>query len=230
MHRGPVRQSRQMSHREWVVLESTLRQRLARPLPGPDAQRRFAPRPLRDEWAPDLEPDTARRAAVLLLIYPSDAGAVVPLTLRHSDLPQHAGQVSLPGGAIDPGESAQMAALREAHEELGVPPADVRVLGPLSTLWVLVSNFVVHPFVGLTDRPPIFRTDPREVDALVTARLADICDPARLQWRRRERDGHLIDYPYFDLGGHQVWGATAMILGEFACLFDEHHGPPGRLG
>jgi 8-oxo-dGTP pyrophosphatase MutT (NUDIX family) len=219
-----------MSDREWVALESTLRHRLTRPLPGPEAQRRFAPSPLRDAWAPELEPATARRAAVLLLVYPAAPGAVVPLTVRPSDLPQHPGQVSLPGGAIDPGESAEAAALREAHEELGVGPADVRILGPLSTLWILVSNFVVHPFIGLTDRPPVFQVDPREVESVVEAPLADICDPTRLNWTRRERDGHLIDYPYFDLAGHHVWGATAMILGELACLFDADHGPPGRGG
>jgi len=219
-----------MSDREWVALESSLRQRLAQPLPGPAAQRRFAPSPLREAWAPDLEPDTARRAAVLILLYPGAAGAVVPLTLRHSDLPHHAGQISLPGGAVDPGESAEAAALREAHEELGVLPSDVRLLGPLSTLWVLVSHFVVHPFVGFTDRRPAFQTDPREVEAVVEAPLADIRDPTRLHWTRLERDGHLIDYPYFDLAGHQVWGATAMILGELTCVFDANHGPPGREG
>jgi 8-oxo-dGTP pyrophosphatase MutT (NUDIX family) len=219
-----------MRDRDWLALESMLRRRLTERLPGAAAHRRFAPRPPRDEWSPDLEPDTARRAAVLILLYPGATGAVVPLTVRHGDLPHHAGQVSLPGGAIDPGESAEAAALREAHEELGVEPADVRILGPLSTLWVLVSNFVVHPFVGLTDHSPAFRADPREVEALVEVPLADIRDPTRLYWTRLERDGHLIDYPYFDLAGHQVWGATAMILGELACLFDEHHGPPGDMG
>lgn len=212
----------------WTTLEARLRRRLAEPLPGPAAQRRFAPSALRDAWAPELEPETARRAAVLILLYPGPDGPVVPLTVRHSALPHHAGQVSLPGGSLDPGESAEAAALREIREELGVPSTDVRLLGPLSTLWVVVSNFVVQPFVGLTDRRPAFEVDPREVDALVETPLAAICDPTRLSWTRRERDGHVIDYPYFDLAGHHVWGATAMILGELACLFDANHAPPGR--
>jgi 8-oxo-dGTP pyrophosphatase MutT (NUDIX family) len=212
----------------WTTFEARLRHRLTEPLPGPAAQRRFAPSPLRDAWAPELEPVTARRAAVLILLYPGPDGPVVPLTVRHSALPHHAGQVSLPGGAIDPGESAEAAALRELREELGVPPAVVRLLGPLSTLWVLVSNFVVHPFIGLTDRRPAFDVDPREVDALVEPPLSAICDPTRLGWTRRERGGHVIDYPYFDLSGHHVWGATGMILGELACLFDRDHAPPGR--
>ncbi len=212
----------------WTTLEARIRQRLGEPLPGPASQRRFAPSPGRDTWAPDLEPETARRAAVLILLYPEPDGPVFPLTVRHAGLPQHPGQVSLPGGAIDPGESAEAAALREIREELGVSSDDVRILGALSTLWVLVSNFVVHPFVGWIDRRPAFELDPREVDALVEVPLSAIRDPTRLHWTRRERDGHLIDYPYFDLAGHHVWGATAMILGDLACLFDPHHAPPGR--
>ena len=213
---------------EWLSFETTLRERLRQPLPGPVAQRRFAPSPLDDAWAPDLIPDAARHAAVLILFYPAPAGPIVPLTHRHPDLPHHPGQISLPGGAIDPGESAEAAALREAHEELGVSPTEVRVLGPLSTLWVRVSNFVVRPFVGVTDRPPDFEIHSREVEALIEAPLSSIRDPARLHWARRTRDRHVIHYPYLDLAGHHVWGATAMILGELACLFDEHHGPPGR--
>ncbi len=215
-----------MSDREWLSLEAALRQRLREPLPGPAAQRRFAPSPLLDGWEPDLEPEAAHRAAVLILLYRSSAGIVVPLTVRRSDLPHHPGQISLPGGRIEPGESPDAAALREADEELGIQPADVRLLGPLSTLWVRVSNFVVHPFVGVSDTAPDFRLHSREVDARVEAPLADIRDPTRVAWTRRERDGHVIDYPYFDLGGHHVWGATAMILGELACLFDVGHRPP----
>ncbi len=153
-----------------------------------------------------------------------------PLTLRHSDLPHHAGQVSLPGGAIDPGEGPDAAALREADEELGISTTDVRVLGALSTLWVVVSNFVVHPFVGIADRAPDFRVDPREVDALLEVPLAHLRDASRLAWTRRERDGVVVDYPCFDVAGHHVWGATAMMLGEFACLFEPGHGPPRRQG
>lgn len=180
----------------------------------------MAPRQVPDAWAPDLDPPGARRAAVLLLFYPSPRGPVLPLTLRHSALARHAGQVSLPGGAIDPGETAVSAALREAQEELGVITDQVQVVGALSPLWVDISNFVVHPVVGLADHPPAFTLDPREVEALVETPVVDLCDPARVQWSRRARGGLVVDYPYFDLGGHHVWGATAMILGELAALID----------
>src|SRR5580765_374467 len=126
-------------------LEAFLVERLRLPLPGAQAHRRFAPVPARDGWRPDDVPPTARRAAALILIYPGPSGPTVALTVRHGDLPQHPGQISLPGGGVDAGESAAQAALRETHEEIGVPPEVVRILGPLSTIWVIVSNFVVQP-------------------------------------------------------------------------------------
>ena len=203
-----------------------LRERLAQPLPGAVAQRRFAPVPPRKGWMPDQLPPDARQAAALILLYPGPDGILLPLTVRRDDLPHHPGQVSLPGGGIAPGEPPLAAALRETHEEIGVAPDSVRVIGALSTLWVIVSGFVVQPFVGLVDERPAFDLAPREVAALVEAPLDQIRDVNRLGWQRVVRDGIVIDYPYFDLGGHRVWGATAMMLGEFACLFDPDYCPP----
>lgn len=215
--------------RELQEVEAFLRTRLAGALPGAPAQRRFAPVPARTGWEPDQRPSTARQAAALLLIYPGDGGLHVPLTLRPDDLPQHAGQISLPGGGVDAGESSQQAALREAHEEVGVDPGSVRILGRLSTLWVVVSNFLVQPVVGVTDRRPAFQLHAREVARLVEAPLAEIRNPQRLHWQRVTRDGIQVSYPYFDVAEHRVWGATAMILGEFACLWNDAHCPPEIL-
>lgn len=211
-------------------LETTVRARLQRPLPGAAAQWRFAPTPALKGWSPDLVPETARRAAALILLYPGADGPSLPLTERRSDLPHHPGQISLPSGAIDPGESAEAAALREAEEEIGIDPARVRVIGPLSSLWVVVSNFVVEPFVAVHDGKPEFRPEPREVETVIEAPVRTILDPAALQWSRQSRLGIVVDYPHFDVGGHLVWGATAMMLGEFAALFDSDHAPPIRPG
>jgi 8-oxo-dGTP pyrophosphatase MutT (NUDIX family) len=210
--------------RSIAALELFLRAALRAPLPGPAAQRRFAPAPLRDGWAPDLLPHSARRAAALLLIHPGPDGPSFPLTVRHDDLPHHPGQVSLPGGRLDPGEDGRAAALREAWEEIGVPSDDVRIVGSLSTVWIAVSNFVVQPFVGVTDVTPGFRAHPGEVSELIDVRVADIRDRGRLKRARRVRDAVELEYPYFDVAGREVWGATAMILGEFVCLFDAAHG------
>src|SRR6187399_1168883 len=129
-------------------LEAWLATRLAQPLPGVDVQHRYAPKPVYEGWRADARPAGSRHASALLLIYPGPLGPTVPLTVRHSDLPHHPGQVSLPGGRVGAHESAEDAALRETFEEIGVRPESVRILGPLSTLWIIVSNHLLEPYVG----------------------------------------------------------------------------------
>jgi 8-oxo-dGTP pyrophosphatase MutT (NUDIX family) len=199
-------------------LETLLRERLAGTLPGLDAQLRFMPTPPRTGWKPGEFPSDARLAAGLLLLYPGERGPSVPLTVRASGLRRHAGQVSLPGGATDPGETLAQAALREAHEEIGVDPARVRILGELTPVHVLVSGFTLHPIVGITDERPSFTLAAYEVEEVVEVSVDDLQDASSIRQGTRTREGLAIEYPYFDLMGHQVWGATAMILGEFICL------------
>ena len=180
----------------------------------------MAPTPQRKGWNPDLTPKDARRAAALLLIYPGPAGLSFALTVRHADLPNHGGQVSLPGGAIDAGESARDAALREAREELGIDTTAVRVVGSLSSFWLAVSGFVVQPFVGVTDARPAFRPAAGEVTEVLDVSIADWMDPSKRGWEQRARDGVVVRYPYVSVSGHQVWGATAMMLSEFEAILE----------
>ena len=199
-------------------VESTLRERLAGTLPGVEAQIRFAPFPNRPGWRAGEFPSDARSAAALLLVYPGDHGVAIPLTVRASTLTRHAGQISLPGGATDPGETLAEAALREASEEIGIDPAAVRVLGELTPVHVLVSGFTLHPVVGVMDVRPPFQAAAGEVDEIVEVRLEDLRDASRIRTGTHLREGVAVEYPYFDLCGHRVWGATAMVLGEFICL------------
>ncbi len=205
-------------------IEQVLRDRLARTLPGIEAQMRFAPERLRDAWRTGQFPSDSRQAAALLLLYPHEHGAAVALTVRASGLARHPGQISLPGGATDPGETIAQAALREAAEEIGVAPAAVRVLGELTPVHVLVSGFTLHPVVGITDRRPDFQPAPGEVQEILEVSLDDLRDASRIRQGTRIREGVAVEYPYFDLLGHQVWGATAMVLGEFICLLADHQG------
>jgi len=203
------------------AIERVLRQRLLGTLPGVDAQLRFAPTPPRPGWHPGHRPVDARRAAALVLLYPLDGDVGVPLTVRASGLARHAGQISLPGGAADEGETLAEAALRETSEEIGVDPATVRVLGELTPVHVLVSGFTLHPVVGVTDARPAFIAAPGEVDEIVEVPVADLRDASRIRRGTRVREGVAVEYPYFDLRGHQVWGATAMVLGEFITLLQD---------
>jgi 8-oxo-dGTP pyrophosphatase MutT (NUDIX family) len=199
-------------------VEQILRERLAGTLPGIEAQLRFAPSPTRPGWQAGHLPAESRMAAALLLVYPRDSGVAVPLTVRGLGLARHAGQISLPGGAADPGETIVDAALREASEEIGIDPSSVRVLGELTPVHILVSGFTLHPIVGVTETEPDFVAAPGEVEEILEISLDDLRDASRIRRGVRMREGLAIEYPYFDLVGHQVWGATAMILGEFISL------------
>lgn len=201
-------------------IERALRGRLAGTLPGIEAQMRFAPDPLRTAWRTGQFPADSRIAAALLLLYPHQSGAAIALTVRASGLARHPGQISLPGGATNPGETLVEAALREAAEEIAVDPASVRILGELTPVHVLVSGFTLHPIVGISDRRPDFVAAPGEVDEILEVSLHDLRDASRIRRGTRIREGVAVEFPYFDLLGHQVWGATAMVLGEFICLLD----------
>src|SRR5207245_442143 len=113
-------------------------------LPGVAAQALLAPVPRRD-WPSGFDPAHIRNAAGLLLLFPRDDQAHVVLTVRAGTLGRHSGQVSLPGGVIEPGETFEHAALREAHEEVALTPGGVRVLGALTPLDIPVSGFRLHP-------------------------------------------------------------------------------------
>jgi len=206
-----------------ATLEPLLRERLTGTLPGIEVQLRFASGLPRKGWKPGVYPSDAKVAAALLLLYPGSSGLMVPLTVRGSHLRRHAGQISLPGGAAEPGESLESAALREAYEEIGVPSEAVRVLGSLTPVHVLVSGFTLNPIVGITDTRPAFQAAAHEVDQILEVPLDDLQDASRIRTGTRIREGVAVEYPYFDLHGHQVWGATAMILGEFICLLQSPH-------
>jgi 8-oxo-dGTP pyrophosphatase MutT (NUDIX family) len=172
-------------------------------------------------------PTEARPAAALVLLFPRDGDVRLLLTVRSSNLPNHAGQVSLPGGAVEPGETFEAAALREASEEVGVPPEHVRVLGQLTPLHIPVSGYLLHPVVGVCDVIPPLRIADGEVEQVLEPRLDDLLDPACVQRRQHLRDQWFQDVPFFAVNDLQVWGATAMVLSEFLAVVRTVTGCPG---
>ena len=185
----------------------------------------MAPQP-RLTWDPAQFPDGGCDAAALLLLYPREGEWHVPLTVRGSGLRRHTGQVSLPGGRVDAGESIEAAALRETAEEIGVGPDAIRLVGRLTPVTIPVSGYVLHPVIGMAGDRPRFQPAAWEVARLVEVPLATLRDASVVQreWRTREVEGRTIDVktPYFAVGGEQVWGATAMVLAEFLALLERN--------
>jgi len=204
-------------------LPQALRRRLAAPLPGVEAQQRMSPRP-RLGADSGVDVNSLRPAAALILMYTVDDVWHVPLTVRGSSLRHHTGQVSLPGGRLDVGETVEEAALREAHEEVGVLPRDVEILGRLTSLPVYVSGHLLHPVVGYSQRRPAFTLASHEVEKLIEVPLALLREPERVLWEERTRilpPQGVMNVPYFDVLDARVWGATAMVLAEFVALVDD---------
>ena len=201
-------------------LPDFLRARLKEPLPGRAAQSRFEPElSFGRHYAPP--PPDARPAAVMLLLYPEGASWHLPCTLRPETLSSHAGQVSLPGGLIEPGEASHEAALRELHEQLGINPTSVELLGQLSPLYLFVSNFSVIPWLGVLDHAPEFHPSPDEVQEVLELPLEFLLDETNRGWHVHSHRDLKFSAPHFLWQGHRIWGATSMILSELVALVEE---------
>lgn len=145
----------------------------------------------------------------------------MPLTVRPSTMTDHAGQVSLPGGMIEPGETSQEAALRELEEELGVPADGIELLGRLSPLYLFVSNFCVDPWVAVLPERPRLKPSPSEVAEVLEVPLDHLLDPSNVGQHARDHRGLTFKAPHFRWQRHHIWGATSMILSELLALVEE---------
>jgi 8-oxo-dGTP pyrophosphatase MutT (NUDIX family) len=188
-------------------------------LPGPPAHARLAPVPRR-EW-PASNPARIRNAAGLILVFPKEGtdrdAAHIILTVRADGL-RHGGQVSLPGGVVDPGETFEQAALREAHEEVALALGDVRVLGALTPLDIPVSGFRLHPIVAIHPTRPQLTPSDDEVARILEVSLDELLDVKHFVTTERKRDGLAFTVPAFRIANVEIWGATAMVLAEFLAL------------
>jgi len=166
---------------------------------------------------PPTKTGRPRIGCVMLLLYCHEEQFHIVLTRRRENLNAHAGQISFPGGRLEPGETFVETALRETHEEIGVAPETVQLLGELSSIYIPPSDFEVHPFVGWVahGRPPSFIPQESEVAEVLQVPLSHLLNPETRKVGCREFQGTPVEIPYFDVDGHVVWGATAIMLSEF---------------
>jgi len=158
-------------------------------------------------------PATARAAAVMLLLFQRAGRWHVPITKRPAALARHGGQISLPGGRIEPGETSAAAAQRELIEELGVGQS-VMQLGQLPQRYVYASDYVVTPHVAWVESPPKWAPDAREVERVVELPLEVLFSQSCLGQMTIHRGPLSFHAPYFEYGSDRIWGATAVILAE----------------
>ena len=158
-----------------------------------------------------------RAAAGLLLVFPRNNLSHLILTVRSQHV-RHSGQVSMPGGVVEAGESNVHAALREAHEEVAFIDTDVRVMGELTFVDIPVSGFRLHPIVASLDRAPVLCPSDREVARILEVPLSTLLDPAVVEWRSMTRGPVPLLAPAFVFDDVVIWGPTAMVLAEFLSL------------
>jgi 8-oxo-dGTP pyrophosphatase MutT (NUDIX family) len=146
-------------------------------------------------------------------LYVQDDELHAVFTRRRGDLRRHAGEISFPGGRQDPEDADLIAtALRETHEEIGLPARDVALLGALTPTPTIATNYAIHPYVGMIEPGREWTLSPREVDGVLELSLRDL--RAGFDRRRLMRRGVPFRTEVYVVGGQLIWGATARILGE----------------
>ena len=169
---------------------------------------------------PPTDPLTTKDAAVLMTLFEKNPGDWHMIFIRRTSSHQkdkHAGQIGFPGGKVESGDPDLMfTALREAEEETSIDLSAIDVLGPLSPLYITVSKFLVHPYLAYSWRTPVLSPQESEVEEILELPLAHFLDQSnRRDTRIRLQEGIILNQvPSFQVMGHTIWGATAMILNE----------------
>ncbi len=193
-----------------------IRQSLA--LTSFDVQSAWAPMRMQPNLPRNIPPDssTVRKAGVLMLIYPVE-GRLTTLVLRRTPDPGvHSGQISFPGGSCESDDQDTVAtALREACEEIGLCEQHITVLGQLTRVYIPPSEFLVWPTVATVPFRPTFKPNPLEVAELLELPLDILLDDTTKCEKDMVLAGITFRVPFYDVQGHVVWGATALMLSEF---------------
>ena len=206
---------------DFAVWVDKLRRRLTEPLPGQRAHdvMRATFIGVKPNFEHKLPP---KPGSVLILLYPDEGAIKFPLTLRADYLGAHSGQISLPGGKAERGENYTETALRECEEEIGVAKTSVEVIGRLSDFFVIPSNFLVAPVIGICRSKPEFKADPVEVVKILEGDVSDLLRPDAIRQKEilAAKQFRMLA-PHFEIDGEVVWGATAMMLNEFRTILLE---------
>lgn len=188
-------------------------------LPGELAHNKMAPRPKYIEGIEGIHHCPPVKSAVLVLIVPFGNELAIPFIQRSKVGKYHGGQIALPGGKMEKEDAnALQTALRECHEEIGVPEEKISILGVLSDIYIPLSNFNITPIVGTTLRLPDFTLSAEEVEKIIIVKLSDLFNDQNKTTRSFSRHEHEIVAPGYKIEANFIWGATAMIIAELEQL------------
>ena len=177
------------------------------------AQNKMAPNPRASVRPPEKEGDP-NKGAVMLIIYNKDNNLNLLLIKRQENLKTHPGQISFPGGTHEDKETFLETALRETHEEVGIVPDNLDVLGNLNSVYIPPSDFMVYPFVSWHNSLPICTPCNDEVAEIIEVPINEFFKDGAKSSETRINNVSEITVPYFRIKEHKIWGATAMILSE----------------
>jgi 8-oxo-dGTP pyrophosphatase MutT (NUDIX family) len=195
-------------------LQLYLKETLRGKLPGTEAHCKMLP-PGRRLKNHEGEISTMKPSSVLLLLFPEGNQIFTCLIKRPSTMTHHPGQISFPGGKVEKEDfSAEMAALREAREEVGIDPSTIEIIGKLSDLYVEVSKFSIQPFLAWANQKPEFTVNAGEVDDLILFPLSDFVANETILETELDTFTGPLRVKYYPFNGEIIWGATAMILSE----------------
>jgi 8-oxo-dGTP pyrophosphatase MutT (NUDIX family) len=163
-----------------------------------------------------IENKSPRMAAVMMLFYPKNGITHLVLIVRNSYEGVHSGQIAFPGGKFErEDKNFSITALRETQEEVGVNPGVIDVIKSFTEVYVPPSNFIVHPFLGICKEEICFVLDPTEVSSIIELPLSVFLnDEILIETKMSTSYAKEVIVPAFDIEGHVVWGATAMMLSE----------------
>lgn len=187
---------------------------LKKGLPGSEAQQKMSPS-IRNHSDNKNDPSLARDSSVLILFYQKGDQLYFPLIKRSNGDHRHSGQISLPGGKFELSDKNLVhTAIRETEEELGLLGNKIHIIGPITGLYIPISNFQVQPIVAYYKGSPQFKADPFEVNQIIETNIQELF---RIDNKHEEiihKNGFDIKAPYYNVKGHKLWGATAMIVSE----------------
>jgi len=201
-----------------LLTKTELKQKLSKPFPGVAAHLKMAPEHRAQEllsYKDDIQ--FAKKSAVLILFYHAEEVLKMVVIRRSKYVGVHSGQIAFPGGRYEEEDRhVQTTALREIHEEIGIPEEKIEVLGRLSDIYVPPSNFLISVFVGYLAEKPVYKLQEREVDEVIEIPFAEFFNPNVV----KQKDFYVnsikavSNAPYFDVTNAEIWGASAMVISE----------------